>query len=270
MNGERKLIVFLCTLVFLLAASSRAGALLQGELNNIRVYEKAGSAVVNLRSRMVESDIFLNPVPREGMGSGVLIDPEGYVVTNNHVIQNSGEIEATMADGSMYPAKLVGALPGLDLALVKIEAPGIKLTALEFGDSRSLKVGDKVLAIGNPFGLDRTLTVGVVSSLGRSLRVSAREVLEDMIQTDASINPGNSGGPLLNSRGEIIGINTAILSPTGASAGVGFAIPAHKVQEVLPRLKAGGREFFPGGFRLVLGLILLYFLWRAVFGRRRV
>ncbi len=269
MNGFRKSAVFFHALVFFLVASPRAGALLQGELNNIRVYEKASSAVVNLKSRAVGADIFFNPVPLEGMGSGAIIDPEGYVVTNNHVIANSKEIEATLADGSIFPAKLVGALPALDLALLKIEASDSNLAALEFGDSRALNVGDKVLAIGNPFGLDRTLTVGVVSSLGRSLRVSERQVLEDMIQTDASINPGNSGGPLLNSRGEIIGINTAIFSPTGVSAGVGFAIPAHKVQEMLPKLKKGGRELLPARFRLVLGLVLLYLIWRAMFGKRK-
>ena len=269
MNGKRKLIVPFYFLAFFHIASPPALALLEGEINNIRVYEKAGSAVVNIKSRTVGYDIFFNQIPREGMGSGALIDSKGHVVTNNHVIANSEEIETTMADGQIFPARLIGALPALDLALIKIEAPEENFAALKFGDSKALNVGDKVLAIGNPFGLDRTLTVGVVSSLGRSLRVSQRQVLEDMIQTDASINPGNSGGPLLNSQGDIVGINTAIFSPTGASAGVGFAIPAHKVIEVLPRLKKGGGELFPARFRLVLGLILLYLVLRYVIARGR-
>ena len=252
-----------------LFAATSAEALLKEEMNNIRVYEKASGAVVNITSRVVRYDMFFNPVPREGMGSGALIDPEGYIVTNNHVTMESKNIEVTLADGRIMPAKLVGSAPALDLALLKIESEGESFASLKFGESEKLEVGDKVLAIGNPFGLERTLTVGVVSSLGRSLRISEDQVAEDMIQTDASINPGNSGGPLLNSDGEIIGINTAILSPTGASAGVGFAIPSHKVKEILPALKGGGTGLFSGKYRLLLALFLIYLAWRLLTTKKR-
>ena len=246
-----------------------AEALLKEEINNIRVYEKASGAVVNITSRVVRYDMFFNAVPREGTGSGVLIDPEGYIVTNNHVTMESKNIEVTLADGRILPAKLVGSAPSMDLALLKIESEGERFDSLTFGDSEKLEVGDKVLAIGNPFGLERTLTVGVVSSLGRSLRISKDQVAEDMIQTDASINPGNSGGPLLDSDGEIIGINTAILSPTGTNAGVGFAIPSHKVKEILPALKGGGTGLFSGKYRLLLALFLVYLAWRLLRTKKR-
>ncbi|MBW1989055.1 MAG: trypsin-like peptidase domain-containing protein [Deltaproteobacteria bacterium] len=233
----------LCLLVLLCAAS--AHALSAEEENNIAVYRKASRGVVNITSITVDYDFFLNPVPREGAGSGVIIDKRGYILTNNHVIKNARRLEVTLFDQSRYQGKLVGAYPEQDLAVIKIDAPQEVLHPVPMGDSSSLQVGQKVLAIGNPFGLGETLTTGVVSSLGRSLTGPGGERMDDLIQTDASINPGNSGGPLLDSSGNIIGINTAIFTPSGGSVGIGFAIPIDVARRIVPDLIERGYVAYP-------------------------
>jgi putative serine protease PepD len=220
-------------------------ALTDDEKNNVAVYQKASPTVVNVISSVITRDFFLNPVPREGSGSGSVIDSRGYILTNNHVIKDAQKLEVTLADGSKWPAKLIGADPDNDLAVIKVEAPASKLKPLPWSDSQKLQVGQKVLAIGNPFGLGLTLTTGIISSLGRTIRSEVGTQIEDVIQTDASINPGNSGGPLLSSDGEMIGINTAILSPTGVSVGIGFAIPVNTAKRIVPQLISKGYVPYP-------------------------
>ncbi|MDH4267035.1 MAG: trypsin-like peptidase domain-containing protein [Deltaproteobacteria bacterium] len=222
-----------------------AFALTDDEKNNVAIYQKASSSVVNVISTVITRDFFLNPVPREGSGSGSIIDNRGHILTNNHVIRDAQKLEVTLFDGSKWPAQLVGTDPDTDLAVIKINPPLEKMKPLSFGDSKKLQVGQKVLAIGNPFGLGLTLTTGIISSLGRTIRSEVGTTIEDVIQTDASINPGNSGGPLLNSAGEIIGVNTAILSPTGVSAGIGFAIPVNTAKRIVSELIAKGFVSYP-------------------------
>jgi putative serine protease PepD len=204
------------------------------EKNNIEIYEKYGRGVVNITTTTLEYDFFLRPVPMEsGTGSGAVIDDQGHIVTNFHVVRNAQRLEVTLPDKTKHTAEVVGADPNNDLAVIQIDAPKVRLTPIPLGTSKGLQVGQKVLAIGNPYGLERTLTTGIISSLGRSIQAENGRVIEDIIQTDAAINPGNSGGPLLNSQGEIIGINTAIYSPSNSgSVGIGFAIPADTVRRI--------------------------------------
>jgi len=166
-------------------------------------------------------------------------------LTNYHVVANAQKLEVTLADGSKWPANLIGSDPDNDLAVIKIDTPKEKLKVIQMGDSKSLRIGQKVLAIGNPFGLQRTLTTGIISSLGRTIRSEAGTLIDDVIQTDAAINPGNSGGPLLNSEGEIVGINSAIISPTGGNVGIGFAIPVNTAKKVVPELISKGYVTYP-------------------------
>jgi putative serine protease PepD len=237
------LALFSCLTGFL--GQGQVQALTDDEKNNVNIYQKASPSVVNVISTVITRDFFLNAIPREGSGSGSILDARGHVLTNNHVIRDAKKLEVTLADGSKWPAKLVGTDPDNDLAVIKIEAPADKLKPLPLGDSQKLQVGQKVLAIGNPFGLGLTLTTGIISSLGRNIRSEVGTMIEDLIQTDASINPGNSGGPLLNSEGEIIGINTAIISPTGACVGIGFAIPVNTAKRIIPQLIAKGYVVYP-------------------------
>jgi S1-C subfamily serine protease len=213
----------------------------QTETENISIYKQAAPAVANIVTRTVEFDFFFNPVPVEGAGSGFLIDTDGHILTNYHVVQGAQTIEVTLGDQSRFKAKLIGADSRNDIALVKIDPKDRKLTPLELGDSRNLLVGQRVLAIGNPFGFQSTLTTGVVSSLGRTVQTSESTFIDEAIQTDASINRGNSGGPLLNSHGEVIGINSAIYAPTGTTAGIGFAIPINTARRVADDLISQGR-----------------------------
>jgi putative serine protease PepD len=215
------------------------------EKNNVNIYQKVSPSVVNVISTVITRDFFFNPIPREGSGSGSIIDARGHILTNNHVIRDAKKLEVTLADGSKWPATLVGTDPDNDLAVIKIDAPADKLKPLPLGDSQKLQVGQKVLAIGNPFGLGLTLTTGIISSVGRNIRSEVGTMIEDLIQTDASINPGNSGGPLLNSEGEMIGINTAIISPTGVSVGIGFAIPVNTAKRMVPQLISKGYIAYP-------------------------
>lgn len=223
------------------AAAPKSVALGSDELNNISIYDKFGPGVVNITSTTVVDNFFFGAQEQQGSGSGSIIDEKGNILTNYHVINGAEKLIVTLSDKSTYIAKVVGADPNNDLAVIKIDAPPAKLHIIPFGTSQNLKVGQKVLAIGNPFGLERTLTTGVISGLGRPLRTESGRVVENVIQTDASINPGNSGGPLLNSAGEMIGINTAIYSPSRGSVGIGFAVPVEIAKQVLPDLLTLGR-----------------------------
>jgi S1-C subfamily serine protease len=224
------------------------------EESNVRVYAQTNKSVVNIVTRAAQvDDVFFSVTPRQGSGSGSILDKAGHIVTNNHVIEDAQAIVVTLFDGSAHPAKLVGADPSNDLAVIKIDVPQDKLMPLPWGDSEKLAVGMRVYAIGNPFGLERTLTLGIVSSLGRMLRTDNNRTIRGIIQTDAAINPGNSGGPLLNRRGELIGINTAIVSRAGQSSGVGLAIPANTARRVVDELVRFGRVIRPD-----LGIVGVY------------
>ena len=222
-------------------AAARDAALTDDEAINVRVYRQASPAVANVLTKATEYDFFMDPVPVEGAGSGFVIDDRGYILTNFHVVQEAQSIEVVLGDQSRYPGKFIGADQRNDVALIKIDPKGKHLTALPLGDSASLQVGQKVLAIGNPFGFQSTLTTGVVSALGRTVQTSQSTFIDEAIQTDAAINRGNSGGPLINSRGEVIGINSAIYTPTGTTAGIGFAIPINTAKMIAHDLITDGR-----------------------------
>lgn len=210
------------------------------EQNNVEIYRLASPGVVHITST-VDVQSFFGAVPKQGTGSGSIIDEKGHILTNYHVVRDANNLDVTLSDKSTYKARLVGADPDNDLAVIQIDAPVNKLNVMQLGTSGSLEVGQKVLAIGNPFGLDRTLTTGVISGLNRPLQTEDGRTIENVIQTDASINPGNSGGPLLNKFGQIIGINTAIYSPTGSSVGIGFAVPIDTAKQIIPELIASGK-----------------------------
>jgi S1-C subfamily serine protease len=202
---------------------------------NIRVYAQCNRGVVNITVASVTPGFFDDVVSR-GSGSGFLVDRGGHILTNFHVVEDAQAVLVTLFDGSQYEAEVIGTDPSTDLAVVRVDAPADKLFPLSLGDSSQLLVGQKVLAVGNPFGLERTLTTGIISALDRSIRARNRRIIKGIIQTDAAINPGNSGGPLLNTQGEVIGMNTAILSQVGQSAGIGFAVPISSIKRVLPQL----------------------------------
>jgi S1-C subfamily serine protease len=225
-------------------ADAVAPSLDSTEAENVRIYRQAAPAVANIVTRAVEYDFFYGAVPTQGAGSGFLIDTDGHVLTNNHVVDGAQTIEVTFGGGDKthYKAKFLGADTRNDIALLKIDPAGHKLVPLALGDSTGLQVGQRVLAIGNPFGeFDSTLTTGVVSALGRTVQTGDTTFIDQAIQTDASINRGNSGGPLLNSHGEVIGINSAIYSPTETSVGIGFAIPINTARRVAEDLITQGR-----------------------------
>jgi S1-C subfamily serine protease len=218
------------------SGTARSFDLTEDEQNNIQIYERANKAVVYITTVTMQYTWFYQAVPQEGTGSGVVIDQQGHVLTNFHVISGADKISITLADGTVAEGRVVGTDPENDLAVVQFNPRGKTLTTIPFGDSSRLRVGMKLLAIGNPFGLDRTLTSGIVSGLARPLQTENGYVIRETIQTDAAINPGNSGGPLLNSHGELVGINAAIRSPSGASAGVGFAIPVNTAKPIADEL----------------------------------
>jgi S1-C subfamily serine protease len=213
----------------------------EDEKENIQIYKILNEAVVNITSVSYGYNWFLEPVPQEGTGSGSIIDQQGYVITNYHVVKDAEKLFLTLADGTEHEGKVIGVDPENDLAVIRFDPKGKQLTVIPFGSSANLLVGQKVLAIGNPFGLERTLTTGIVSGLGRPIKLDSNFVIREMIQTDASINPGNSGGPLLNSKGEMIGINTIIYSPSGGSVGIGFAVPVDTAKRVIPELIRDGK-----------------------------
>jgi S1-C subfamily serine protease len=210
------------------------------EQNNVEVYKAISPGVVSIKSTSYRQDFFGQVEEGSGSGSGSVIDTQGHILTNYHVIEGAQKLSVSVGGEKTYPATVVGGDPDTDLAVIKIEAPRAQLTVVPLGDSDTLIVGQKVLAIGNPFGFDRTLTTGVISGLQRPIRARNNRPIEGAIQTDASINPGNSGGPLLNSHGQMIGINSQILSPSGASAGVGFAIPVSIAKRIVPELIKNG------------------------------
>ena len=210
------------------------------EQRTIQIYEKNSPAVVNVMTMAVSFDEALNPVSKQGSGSGFLVSKDGYVVTNFHVIQNAQKLEVGLPNGKSYAAKLVGGDASTDVALLKLTDP-LGFPFVDLGTSSDLVVGESVFAIGNPFGLKSTYTTGIVSSLDRSIKTPNNRLVENVIQTDAAINPGNSGGPLLDSQGKVIGMNTAIFSPSGGSAGIGFAIPIDRIKYVITELKTNGK-----------------------------
>ncbi len=224
------------------------GKLDRDEKSTIKLFRRASPSVVNITLLTVQRDFFslnLYEIP-EGTGSGFIWDEAGHVVTNFHVIQSADVAQVTLADHSTWKARRVGVAPDQDLAVLRIEAPRNRLKPAPIGTSDDLQVGQKVFAIGNPFGLDQTLTTGIISALGREIESVTRRPIQGVIQTDAAINPGNSGGPLLDSSGRLIGVNTAIFSPSGASVGIGFAIPVNTVNRIVPQLIRYGKVIRPG------------------------
>jgi S1-C subfamily serine protease len=223
------------------------GELEADERNNVDMFKSVSPSVVHITTLENAANFFsmdVQQIPR-GTGTGFVWDKDGDIVTNFHVIQDGDAAKVTLADQSTYKATLVGAYPDRDLAVLRIQAPAEKLKPIAIGQSGNLLVGQKVFAIGNPFGLDQTLTTGIVSALGREIESVTRRPIRGVIQTDAAINPGNSGGPLLDSAGRLIGVNTMIYSPSGANAGIGFAIPVDEVNRVVPRLIRDGRYARP-------------------------
>ncbi|HZD11153.1 MAG TPA: trypsin-like peptidase domain-containing protein [Candidatus Binatia bacterium] len=223
------------------------------------LYERVGPGVVHITSRVTTMNFFFGAVPSEGTGSGFILDSEGHIVTNNHVVEGADSIVVTLADGTTEDATVVGVDPPNDLALLRIDVPAEELAPVELGDSAALRVGQRAIAIGNPFGLDRTLTVGVISALGRPLQTAEDNVIFNVVQTDAAINPGNSGGPLLDSRGRVIGVNTAIRQD---AQGIGFAVPVDTVKRIVPAVIDQG--YYPHPWLGFLGYDITPGLARAL------
>jgi S1-C subfamily serine protease len=212
------------------------------EMRNIAIYEEANRSVVHITTVSLSLNSFLEVLPVQGTGSGIIISEDGYILTNAHVVQDAAQLNISLHDGTNHDARLVGIDQENDLAVVKIDLPDdLILDPITFGTAKTLRVGQQVVAIGNPFGYDRTMTIGTVSGLGRPVRTDSNTVINGMIQTDAAINPGNSGGPLLNSKGEMVGINTSIYSTTGGSQGIGFAVPVDTAVSVIPDLIQYGK-----------------------------
>ena len=226
-----------------ISVAANNSAYSQIESQNINVYSLCNEAVVNINTQVTAYDWFLQPYVQEGgSGSGSIIDKRGYILTNVHVIADATKIYVSLFDGTQYEAEVVGTDLDSDLAVIKFTPPeGVELKTISFGSSTSLKVGQRVIAIGNPFGLERTMTTGIVSGLGRPIQNSNNRIIRNMIQTDAAINPGNSGGPLLDTNGKMIGINTMIQSSSGSSAGVGFAVPSETAVRVVADLIKYGK-----------------------------
>ncbi|HVP34917.1 MAG TPA: trypsin-like peptidase domain-containing protein [Steroidobacteraceae bacterium] len=225
-----------------------AAPLEQEESHTIQIFERTAPSVVFIINSALMHQLFSRNVYEvpQGAGSGFIWNQEGYVVTNYHVVHNADSLTVVLADQTEHEARVVGADPDHDLAVVQIQVPREKLSPMPVGSSHDLKVGQKVLAIGNPFGLDHTLTTGVVSALHRSIESMTKRTIENVIQIDAAINPGNSGGPLLDSGGRLIGINTMILSPSGASSGIGFAVPVDTINDIVPQLIQLGKVIRAG------------------------
>jgi S1-C subfamily serine protease len=233
-----------------------AGEYTAEELVNIAVYEKVNRSVVNIRTTAEVRGMFpFQTIPVEGAGSGWVLDAQGRIVTNHHVIDGSEDVEVTLFDGQTLKAEVIGVDPPNDVAVLQVQAAPQSLIPVELGDSTNLRVGQKIFAIGNPFGLERTMTEGIVSSLNRTLRAktSDRRLIKSIIQIDAALNQGNSGGPLLDTRGRLVGMNTAIASSTGDNSGIGFAIPVSSIKRVLPQLIQNGRVIRP-----TLGIALTF------------
>ena len=239
------------------------GDLADDEKTTVQLFRQNAPSVVHIATKLAERELFIERIS-EGSGSGFIWNRSGHIVTNNHVVDDAFQSHVVLADGSVWPATLVGRAPSKDLAVLKIDAPMDSLRPIQAGTSDDLQVGQKVFAIGNPFGLDRTLTTGVISALDRQIDAyqddngqETERTIDGAIQTDAAINPGNSGGPILDSSGRLIGVSTSIYSPSGASAGVGFAIPVHTVRRFVPQLIEHGRIVRPSiGIQLASDSIL--------------
>ena len=227
----------------IIPVSSATTSYTQDEIQNINVYNACNEAVVNINTKVMAYDWFLEPYVQDGgSGSGSIIDKRGYILTNVHVIQGATKIYVSLFDGTQYEAEVIGQDLDSDLAVIKFNPPeGMELKTISFGESSSLRVGQKVIAIGNPFGMERTMTTGIVSGLGRPIQNSNKRIIRNMIQTDSAINPGNSGGPLLDTSGKMIGINTMIMSSSGSSSGVGFAVPSETAIRVVSDLIKYGK-----------------------------
>ncbi|MDH4320020.1 MAG: trypsin-like peptidase domain-containing protein [Desulfobulbaceae bacterium] len=229
-------------------AITARGDLASDEQNTIELFRAASPSVVYITNIALRRNLFnlnVDEIPK-GTGSGFVWDKEGRIVTNFHVIEDANSVEVTLADHTTWKASLVGVAPDKDLAVLQIDAPAAALAPLAIGESHNLLVGQKVFAIGNPFGLDQTITAGIVSALGREIQAVTGRTIQGVIQTDAAINPGNSGGPLLDSAGRLIGVNTAIYSPSGGSSGIGFAVPVDEVSRAVPEIISYGRVIRPG------------------------
>ncbi len=237
----------------MVALPGLADGLLPEERVSMAVYEKCNRSVVHIATRSLARDSFLQVSVRAGSGSGSVLDRQGMILTNQHVIDGAREITVSLFNGLTYPAVMVGQDPATDIAVLKIDAPADQLVPLDWGDSNNLRVGQKIYAIGNPFGLERTMSTGMISSLNRQIPSRERRTMRSLIQLDASLNQGNSGGPLLSTRGELIGMNTAIMSSDGDSAGVGFAIPASIMERIVAMLIENGRVIRP-----TIGVIRVY------------
>lgn len=236
-------------------------ALLEEEKNTIAIYERVAPSVVNITTSACEPEALFCSVPQSpGSASGIIIREEGLIVTNHHVIADTGSLQVTLADGTQAKARMVASAPEHDIAVIRIDVPKKTLRAISLGNSEQLQVGEKVLAIGNPFGLGQTLTTGTVSMLGRDIKTDST-ILRGLIQTDASTNPGSSGGALVNSRGELVGMNTIILSPTGGSIGIGFAIPVNRIKAVTPELISTWRR----SFGWIAAVILFVWVFRRIY-----
>ncbi|MCR5766117.1 MAG: trypsin-like peptidase domain-containing protein [Treponema sp.] len=227
----------------IIPVSSATTSYTQDEIQNINVYNACNEAVVNINTKVMAYDWFLEPYVQDGgSGSGSIIDKRGYILTNVHVIQGATKIYVSLFDGTQYEAEVIGQDLDSDLAVIKFNPPeGMELKTISFGESSGLRVGQKVIAIGNPFGMERTMTTGIVSGLGRPIQNSNKRIIRNMIQTDSAINPGNSGGPLLDTSGKMIGINTMIMSSSGSSSGVGFAVPSETAIRVVSDLIKYGK-----------------------------
>lgn len=262
---------FSCLIFLLLVAEfmglcvESCAALTSEEQNTISVYERIAPSVVNITTEICDWEFFHCVVPGTGTGSGIVLKEDGLILTTYHVIARARDVRVALSDGRHLAGRIVGVNPGGDLALLKVEVGRQPLTPIAGGNSRQLQIGEKVLAVGNPFGLGQTLTTGTVSMVGRDVR-SGSLVLRDLIQTDASINPGNSGGALVNSRGELVGMNTAIMGPTVGGIGIGFAVPMHRIQEELPAMRHPWKQWV----RWILAGILVYWFFRNMtrLGRR--
>lgn len=239
----------------------RSHSLTANEENTIRVYETVAPSVVNITTSACGPEFFFCSIPAEsGSGSGIILEEEGIIVTNYHVIAHAEFIQITLSDGRQKRGELIASSVEDDMAILRIDPKGSALKAIVLGDSEQIEVGEKILAIGNPFGLGQTLSTGVVSMTGRSIR-NGGTVLRDLIQISAAINPGNSGGALVNSKGELVGMNTAILSPTGANVGIGFAIPVNRIKAVAPGLMNQWGRWV--GW--ILAGLLVYWVFRRVY-----
>jgi len=230
------------------AVAEDTALLLPDERNTINVFQEMAPSVVFITSRAIRQGFFFTDtyeIPA-GSGSGFVWDNQGHIVTNFHVVEDASALTVTLSDHAAYEAEVIGTEQNKDIAVLRIKTSSSKLKPVKIGSSTNLQVGQKVVAIGNPFGLDQTLTTGVVSALGREIKAGNGRTIQDVIQTDAAINPGNSGGPLLDSRGQLIGMNTAIISPSGSSAGIGFAVPVNTVNRIVPQLIKYGRVSRPG------------------------